>query len=421
MPPKKVAERNLPAIKNEIMLKEIDPAVLSTKCRVQDVRFGAPDQEGTTETFVRIKTQNPTTTVPHFIMRKAKDDYISATSMFRAVYHKASEAQMKNEMEIVRRELAARSDDNASGVWVPGTPDALQLADIYGIRPWVQALLDAPTSKAEYGDESRPGSSGSRLTPPPSSLPTDSASPKTNHSTTHKSEQLVAATPSRKSGRERSTSPRKIVPASARKLKKAALETLDTVGEHTQEVAEDVKGVVPDIKAKADDVADAVQKPISSTTAKVPKSVSKAASLTKKAASSAAKAVKAAAENGIEEAEEGGNLFTTSVASVGQSMSDMMAEARAQVEAAEHKDAEALAESGLAPPQKRKSSKRQAKEAALEDDDDEDGALKEQAISVKRSKVEDLEIGLVQEKRKVRALFGLVIGLGATAILPYLL
>lgn len=372
------ATRNLPKIRNELMTGEVDVAVLSTKCRVQDVKFGPPEEEGIIETFVRIKTHLPDKEQPHFIMRKAADDYISATSMYRAVFQGTTMAQEKNEMEVVKRELAARSDLNASGVWVPGVPDALQLADVYGIRPWIEALLAAPTTKSAYPDEQRsPSGSVARGSTPMSS---------------------VSATPSRRSVRERSQSPRKQIAASSRKVKKAAKDAVHTIKEDFNEVSDAVQNsVLPKVQKVGKAVASEADHTFSS--ASKPKSEEPS-----DAVSDLAKALE---HSDVEEVK-----FTTTVASEGKSMSEMVAEARAQVEAAQEKDALALTESGLS------SSAASNKKRGIEDEDEE---LKNQIISVKRSKMEELEVGLVQERRKVRALFGLVLGLGATAILPYIL
>lgn len=375
MPPRKTpVERNLPLVKNDLMLGEVDPTILSTKCRVQDVRFGPSDEEGVTETFVRIKTQIPQSEMPHFIMRKAADDYISATSMFRAVYYKCNESQEQNEMKVVKRELAARSDENASGVWIPGTPDALQLADVYGIRPWVQALLDAPTSKAAYPQDQRSPAANSPTRPSP---PTSSS---------------VAATPSRKATRERSQSPRKSVAASTRKVKKVAKDAVDT------------------IKEDANEIADTVQKTVTSASKKIETKLSpKAPKNTKANSTKPSEQVAMLTTDDSDEVQ-----FSPNKDAEGSSISDMIAEARQQVEVAKEKDAQALSKSGLSSTAKSASKKRE-----LEVDADDE--VKNQIISVKRGRVEELEVGLIQEKRKVRALYGLVLGLGATAILPYLL
>lgn len=377
MPPKATSkkdapERNLPALRNQLMLGEVDPIILGTKCRVQDVRFGGSDQDGVTETFVRIKTQLPSANMPHFIMRKAVDDYVSATSMFRAVFYGATTKQEKHEMDVVRKELAARSDDNASGVWIPGTPDALQLAELYGIKPWVQALLDAPTSKSSYSQDDRRSS--------------NAATSPQQSSSAHQSP-AVAATPSRKTTRERSQSPRKIVAASARKVKKAAEKTIATIQEDVNGVTETVKDSLPTLSGAGIKIADLLENVTGSSEPVA-----------------------------NQEDDENEVKYTATIANEGQSMADMVKEARAQVEEAQRKDNEALTSSGLGTS---KTKNTRSKKRPLEKDEDE--LVKDQTVSVKRSRVEDLEVQVIKEKRKVRALFGLVIGLGATAILPYIL
>lgn len=428
------------------MTGEVDIEILRSKCRVQDVKFDSRGGVGPrTETFVRIKTRVPGLEVPHFIMRKAEDDYISVTSMYRAVFYKSTLAQEKEEMEIVKRELAARLDTNASGLWIPGTPDALQLADVYGIRPWIEALLSAPTTRSDYGDEQRS---------PPSS--------QNGESTPIES---VQATPSRKSTRERSRSPRKQLAASARKPKSSAQDIPSKIKEDVNGVLESVQSStapgIKKIKNLAQDISDTIQEDVNEVTesmrnttapstkkiaktaqdisktlkedgngaiksVQIPtspsiKKVGKAISRPLKEALSSAEAgatkvsdYVAATADGLNGAEENSDevKYTTTVASTGKSMSEIVAEARAQVEAAQEKDKLALSKSGLASPSKVN------RKRALEVEDEH---MKDQTVSIKRTRVEELEVGLIQERRKVRALFGLVIGLGATAILPYVL
>ncbi|CCG83920.1 protein of unknown function [Taphrina deformans PYCC 5710] len=396
MPPRKAGvERNLPPIRNELMTGEVQSTVLSTKCRVQDVRFGPADEEGTTETFVRIKTQIPHATMPHFIMRKAADNYISATSMYRAVFYKSTTAQEKHEMDVIRKELAARSDENASGVWIPGTPDALQLAEVYGIRPWVQALLDAPVSKSAYPEDQRSPSGAAKSSSP---IQMQSSHPS------------VTETPSRKSTRERSQSPRKTLAASSRKVKKAAKDVAGTIAEDVNEVSEAVKKSVQSASKKVDSAKAAAKSQVES-----PISVAK---------SKPSQQVAELAQDLLPSTDQVEDRISATVSSVGQSVTDMMAEARAQVEAAQKKDSAALAESGLGKTERKK--KRELEVDENEDGDEEAGVVNGQrvqdgVVSVKRSRVEDLEVVLVQERRKVRALFGLVVGLGVTAVLPYVL
>lgn len=406
MPPRKAPlERNLPTHRNELMTGQVDESILSSKCRVQDVRFGSPAEDGTTETFVRIKTQIPNASMPHFIMRKAEDDYISATSMYRAVFYKSTTAQEKHEMDVIKKELAARSDENASGVWIPGAPDALRLADLYGIRPWVQALLDAPITKSSYPEEQRSPASTSKavVSPQQGSTPPTSS--------------VASATPSRKGTRERSQSPRKAIAASSRKVKKVAKEVVETITEDVDEVAAAITRSVQPSKSKATAafVDPQVDSPISKSKTKPSAQIAELAkSLVPNGISSGEEDTHAGVDDDNDDDEEA--TFSAKVDGEGQSVADMVAEARAQVKAAQDKDAAALIESGLEQGQKSKKRDLEVDDGAVED-----GSTKDQVVGVKRNRLEDLEVDLVQERRKVRALFGLVIGLGATAVLPYLL
>lgn len=306
MPKKQAKQRSLPEERNDAMLLETDPALLASKCRVQDVKFNKGDDEPPhTETFVRIKTMRPGFDTPHFIMRKAADDYISATSMFRAVFHRAQNAEERHEMEVVQRELAARDDPYASGVWIPAR-DALKLAEIYGIRPWIAALLGASNVKG-----------------------------------------TTTGTPSSSRG---------------------------TTG-------------LPDLMPPAEPIIPHIPPPTTTT---------------KRAKSPARKELES-------------KLPADGVASE-------LSLARAQVEAAQRKDAEALkavaASSTQQLPTTASKPRRKRTRAEVDDEAATDG---EATIPVKRARVAELELAVVQERRKVRALVGLVLGLGATAILPYVL
>lgn len=350
---------------------------LSSRCKAQEVPF----DNGDVETFVRIKTHIPGNTTPHFIMRKADDDFVSATSMFRAVFPDADNHEEKIEMAYIKSQVDKKTHTNAAGLWIPAAPEALDLAAFYGIQPWIQALLVAPTVKSAYPED--------LASPAPTVRVGRSMTP-------------IGATPSttRKSLRQRSASPKKRPIAKARKaVKDATASDIESIKEELAREAEDA-GLAPPLVSY-----DELVNPADTVTTSGDIYISHEEpdiTVTKK-----------------QEEVDGEPLITyhSQVVSDGKkTIEELIAEATAQVEAAQAADAAALAKTGLSP-------RITIKREFVPDEDDEVAIEKRanQLVSVKRGKVEGLEIEVVKERRKVRALFGLVIGLGASAILPYVL
>ncbi|MCJ1421559.1 hypothetical protein MMC32_007923, partial [Xylographa parallela] len=80
----------------------------------------------------------------YFLMRRSTDGYVSATGMFKVSFPWAKTAEEQAEYEYLRSIPTTSHDAVAGNVWVPET-FALELAEEYGIVPWIEALLDEAT------------------------------------------------------------------------------------------------------------------------------------------------------------------------------------------------------------------------------------------------------------------------------------
>jgi hypothetical protein len=96
------------------------------------------------------------TTEKAFILRRCDTDAVSVTTMFAAAYPGATDEQSRRELEWVGAAHATpRASPKLAGVWVAPTA-ALDVADAYGLRDLVDALVRAvPDPNAAYPQSKR--------------------------------------------------------------------------------------------------------------------------------------------------------------------------------------------------------------------------------------------------------------------------
>ncbi|EPX74112.1 bouquet formation protein Bqt4 [Schizosaccharomyces octosporus yFS286] len=410
--------RVLPAERNPLYDDDtIDYSTLISKCRSQVIEF--PDGPAT---FVRLKCNNPNSKQPHFLMRMAKNSNISATSMFRSAFPKAKQEEEDSEMEWIRENLNPVEEKQVSGLWV-SPKDSLTLAKDYGMTPFIKALLEASTTPSTYATPAR-------------SHPTEARQPAgASPSTLDKSFKTKSSQNSLKS----SESPIKSVFPKIGKSEKDSQEVLTKKNDINKPTSSPTASSPASSSASTGAVPnDEEQKAESEEQGKIDKKQEETDISEKPSHEEPKMQKKSKDENSdlkdkeeVKEEDEEKKPFSdisrkvrTPVrpsdllgkirSDVNRRVSDVTQQVKKPLEAFEKKAMTSIHLPHPSIPGSKKRSRDEYEETQPKESNE--AAM----VPVKKSRISKLETEIHYEKRKVRALTGIVVGLGAGAILPFL-
>ncbi|KAK6006317.1 hypothetical protein QM012_006727 [Aureobasidium pullulans] len=181
----------------------------------------------------------------YFLMRRSNDGFISATGMYKAAFPWSTLEEEETEKKYIKSLPETDSEEIAGNVWIPPT-SALTLADAYGMRTWIEALLDPePIAKGTHDPNKK------IATPPRFLIPTSEATNLPPPSeTTSRRRTLRSASPAKAPP----TPSRKIAtPRRTRRAKPAASSVLAPTAESAEESAAPETSVEPE-SAKFDSI-----------------------------------------------------------------------------------------------------------------------------------------------------------------------
>ncbi|KAL9101980.1 MAG: hypothetical protein Q9163_002809 [Psora crenata] len=103
------------------------------------LRVPLPKDLKGSEIFVPQQHQPPPES--YFLMRRSADGFVSATGMFKVAFPWAKQSEEQAEKDHLKALSSNPPDEIAANVWI-SEHLALELAEDYGILPWILALLD---------------------------------------------------------------------------------------------------------------------------------------------------------------------------------------------------------------------------------------------------------------------------------------
>jgi hypothetical protein len=339
-------------------------------------------------------------------MRRSSDGYISATGMFKAAFPWASAEEEDAERQYHKKMPAAGPVEIAGNVWV-APESALKLANDYGLKPYIVALLDpSPIEK---------GSTNTSITSPPRFVVPE--------------KEIAAAQPSQPVGSVRkrtlrSASPSKIAtpsrkiasPRKPRTARKAKADNTTPAAEASSRLNSALENGASAVSPSVDDSVEGHDTPLVNGTGK------RANATAKKAGTNADDAVTVKVD---EEIVRQGNTETTTThvkvemppgvvdLPLPESPEAMVAKAKEMVE-----EANRLEESRSASSMGKisKAHKKRKAEEVEQDEDSADGAN----AGGRGKRVKVLEEEIKRGKVRTRAMVGITATLAIGAIIPYL-